>query len=70
MSGVEEDFFKLTETPFKYSNLTKGEWQTVRSLANGRSIVIMEADKGFSFVIWDRVIYMKETERQLPNANV
>ena len=56
----------MIQTPFRYSNLTKTEWQAVRSLAADRSIVIKKADQGSSVVMWhrtDRVDYMKEKEK-------
>ena len=55
-----EDLFKIIETLFRYSVLTKEEWQTVRSLAGNKSIIIKKFDKGSSVVISD-VDYMKET---------
>ena len=48
-----------------YSGLTKEEWQAVRSLADGRTIVIKKADKSSSIVIWDRLVYLKEANKQL-----
>ena len=34
-----------------------------------RSIVIKKADKGSSIVIWDRVNYLKEANKQLSDKN-
>ena len=70
LSKIEEELFKIIETPLNYSNLTKEEWQAVRSLADDRSIVIKKADKGSSIVIWDRVDYLKEANKQLSDKNV
>ena len=69
-SKIEEKLFKIIETPLNYSNLTKEGWQAVRSLADDRSIVIKKADKGSSIVIWDRVDYLKEANKQLSDKNV
>lgn len=66
----EEDLFKIIKNQFRKSNLNKEEWKTVRCLANDRSIVIEEADKDSSTVLWDRVDYMKEVEKQLSHSNV
>ena len=49
----------------KYSNFTKEEWQAIRSLADDKNIVIKKADKGSSVVVWDRINYMKESQKQL-----
>ena len=45
----------MIETPLRYSNLIKVEWQAVRSLASDRSNVIEKADKGSSVDMWDMV---------------
>ena len=37
----------------------------MRSLQNGRSVVIKLADKGSAVVVWDRNDRLKEAERQL-----
>ena len=37
----------------------------MRSLQNGRSVIIKPADKGSAVVVWDRTDYLKELERQL-----
>ena len=59
---VESDLFKAIERPLGYSNLSKEEWDTIRSLADDRNIVIKRADKGSCVVIWDRNDYVKEAE--------
>ena len=38
----------------KYSNMSREEWQAVRSSADDRSIVIKRADRGSCVVAWDR----------------
>ena len=70
LSKVEEELFKLVETPLNYSNLTKEEWEAVRSLADDRNIVIKKADKGSSIVIWDRADYLAEANKQLSDNNI
>ena len=37
----------------------------MRSLQNGRSVVIKLADKGSAVVVWDRNDCLKEAKRQL-----
>ena len=39
-------------------------------MTNDRSIVKKKADKGSSIVIWDRVDYLKEANKQLNDKNV
>ena len=50
--------------------MSREEWQTVRSLADDRSIVIKKADKGSRVVVWDRNDYLLEAERQLSDNKV
>ena len=52
----------MVETPLGYSNLSKEEWETVRTLADDRNIAIKKADKGSCFAIWDRKDYITEAE--------
>ena len=63
LSKIEEELFKVIETRLNYSNLTKEEWQVIQYLADGRSIIIKKADKGFSMVIWDKADYLKEANK-------
>ena len=70
MSKVEQELFKTIETPIRYSNLSNDEWKAIRSLADDRSIVIKKADKGSAVVVWDRVDYIKEAQKQLKDENV
>ena len=69
-SKVEQDLFKTIETPTRYSNLSSDEWKAIRSLADDRSIVIKKADKGSAVVVWYRVDYVKEAQKQLKDENV
>ena len=70
LSKVEQDLFKTIETPIRYSNLSSDEWKAIRSLADDRSIVIKKANKGSAVVVWDRVDYIKEAQKQLKDENV
>ena len=70
LSQVESDLFKAIERPLGYSNLSKEEWDAIRSLADDRNIVIKRADKGSCAVIWDTNDYVKEVETQLSYQNV
>ena len=70
LSKIEGKLFKVIEAPWNYSNLTKEEWQVIQSLADDRRIVIKKADKGSSIVLWDRVDYLKEANKQLSDIIV
>ena len=70
LSQIEHEIFKEAESPLGYSNLSKEEWKTVRSLANDRNIVIKKAGKGSCVVIWDRSDYIMEAEKQLNDKTV
>ena len=51
----------------KHSNTSKEEWQAIRTLADDRTIVIKRADKvvtGSCKVVWDRMDYLLEAEKQ------
>ena len=42
------------------SNLSAGEWKTLRNLASDRSIAIKGADEDSSLVVWNRADYILE----------
>ena len=46
-----------------YPNLNKLEWESIRSLAGDRSIVIKKVDKVSCVVVWDRLDYLMEAEK-------
>ena len=46
LSQTENEVFKIPKEQLGYSNLSKFEWEAIRSLAGDRSIVIKKADKG------------------------
>ena len=70
LSQVEKEIFEIPFSDLKYSNMSREEWQAVRSLADDRSIVIKKADKGSCVVVWDRNDYLLEVERQLSDSKV
>ena len=61
LSHLEEEISSL-DYKVGYSNLTKGESDAVYSLRNDNSIMIIEADKGSAFVVWDRDDYLREAK--------
>ena len=65
LSQIEQELFRIPDKSLTYSNLTREEWQTIRSLADDRSIVIKKADKGSCVVVCDRDDYLSDAEKQL-----
>ena len=47
--------------------MIKLQWEAIKSLAGDRSIVITKVDKGSSVVVWDRLDYLMEAEKDLEN---
>ena len=58
------------ETSLGYSNFSKEKWQAMRAMANDRSIVIKNVDKGSCVVVWDRNDYIAEAEKQFRDKNI
>ena len=58
LSEVEKSFFEIPSSDLKYSNMSREEWQAVRSLADDRSIVINKTDRGSVAAVWDRHGYL------------
>ena len=56
LSQIEHELFLIPDKRLTYSNLTKEEWQAIRSLADDRSIVIRKTDK--DVVVRDRDDYL------------
>ena len=70
LSQVENELLELPNADIKYSNLSREDWNVIRSLADDRIIIIKKADKGSRIVIWGRNDYLMETEKQLSNKKV
>ena len=62
--------FEDIGTSSRYSNLSTEEWKAIRSLADDRSIVKKKAGKRSDVVVWERIEYIKEAERQLGDKGV
>ena len=41
----------------------------MRCLKNDEHVIIMPADKGSSIVVWDRLDYLAEAEKQVSDSN-
>ena len=70
LSPVEHKLFEITKRDLRYSNLSKEKWRATRSLADDRSIVIRNCDKGSCVVVWGRNNYVLEAEKQRRDLNV
>ena len=70
LSQIEHELFQIPDKYLPYFKLSKDEWQAIRSLAEDISIVIKKADKGSCVVIWDRLDYLSEAEKQLRDKNI
>ena len=70
LSQIEHELFQTPDKCLPCSNLSKDEWQAIRSLAGNRSVVIKKTDKGSCAVIWDRLDYLSEPEEQLRDKNI
>ena len=70
LSQIEHELFQIPDKCLPYSNLSMDEWQAIRSLAEDRSIVIKKADKGSCVVVWDRLDYLSEAEKQLGDKSI
>ena len=70
VSKLENKVFSvLPGTPRNY-NLPKEEWSAMRGLAEDRTIILKPADKGSCVVLWDRVDYLAEAEKQLQDVDI
>ena len=70
LSQVQNELFSIADEPIRYSNLSKKEWISMTSLAEDRSIVIKETDKGSCIVVRYRNDYLRKAEKQLEDPNV
>ena len=63
------DIFSLIPERAKDYYITKNEYLAMRSLENDRNIIIKLADKVSSIIVWDRLNYLAEVEKQLSDSN-
>ena len=69
LKKTEKDIFSLIPEREKDYNLTRDEYLAMRSLENDRNVIIKPADQGSSIVVWDRLDYLAEAEKQLSDSN-
>ena len=62
---TENDILSILPGKTTNHNMSKKEYLTMRSMQNDRSVAIKPASKEFAVVVWDRIDYLKEAERQL-----
>ena len=70
LSQVENELFGLPKADIKYSNLSREEWNAIRSLADDRTIIIKKVDNGLCIVIWSMNDCLMEAEKQLSDKKV
>ena len=72
MSQLEKEIFNglLNDSIPIPSNMPKEEWEALRGVADDRSIVIKQADKGSCVVVWCRDDYIKEANKQFEDKGV
>ena len=72
LSQLEKEIFNglLNDSISIPSNMSKEEWEALRGLADDKSIVIKQADKGSCVVVWCRDDYIKEANKQLEDKTV
>ena len=46
LSHIDYELFQIPHYCLPYSNISKEEWQAIRSMTEDRSILIKKADKG------------------------
>ena len=59
LSDVEKELFTVVESILGYLNLSTEEWKAMQTLADNRTIVIKNTDRGSCVVVSDRNDYIK-----------
>ena len=70
MSQLENEIFKMPFDNLNHSNTSNEEWQAAKALTDDRTIIIKRADKGSYVVVWDRMNYLLEAEKQSSDTNI
>ena len=63
LGQVENELFELPEADIKYSNLSKEEWNAIRSLADDRKIISRKLTKNRVLLFGGRNDYLMEAEK-------
>ena len=70
LNQVENKLLELSKADIKYSNLSREEWNAIRSSPDDINIIIKKADKGSCIVILGKNDYLMETEKHLSDKKV
>ena len=54
----------------KHNKSSKEDRQAIRALADDHTIVIKRTDRGLCVVVWDRMDYLLEVEKQFRDSNI
>ena len=66
---TEKGIFSLISKREKVYNLTNDWYLVMSSLENDRNFITKSADKGSTIVVWDRLDYLAEAEKQLSDSS-
>ena len=69
LSKTENDIFSLIPKREKVYNLTNDWYLAMSTLENDRNFITKSADKWSTIVVWDRLDYYAEAEKQLSDSN-
>ena len=70
LSQLENGIFKMPFDNLKQINISKEELQAIIALGDGQTIVIKRTDKRSYVVMWNRMDYFLEDEKQLSDTNI
>ena len=70
LRSLEQKLMSIEIPKDIYNNLTREEWGAFFDLKNDKTIVIKEADKWSTVVVWDRDDYIQEAEKQLGDKEI
>ena len=67
---TEGEMFKFLKILYNILTFPMRKWKSQRCLLDGGSIIIEKADKGSCVIVWCRVDYLSEMEKQLVDGQV
>ena len=70
LNQIKHEFLQIPQKYLPYSCLFKEEWLAIKSLEEDRFIVIKKVGKGLCVVVWNRLDYLSEAEKQLGDKNI
>ena len=69
-SKLENEIFSIDEKGHNYPNLRKFEREALNDLLEDSGIVMKQAGKGSTIVVWDKVNYLRECEKKLSDTSI